>query len=168
MVTLVVVFDADKEMAAIVDTDSRMGWGPAMVGPAAGEILQGFIESMPFDVGVVGSAVAAHIFQQWIDGLTATAAQAAPTSPDSPLESPGNPTVDQTPPDRTGPADGGSEPPESGPADTDMEADEGAAPTVVPCPLCGGTGVTADGEDGATNTCAMCAGTKVVRMQVPS
>lgn len=168
MANLVVIYDSDRELAAIVDTDTRMGWGPAMIGPQAGDILAGWVESMPFDVGILDPHTANRVFQEWVEGLVAAASQAAPASLDGSLEPSGGPSLDSSPPDRTGPADGGTEPPAPAPADTDMEADAGPPPTVVQCPLCGGDGVTADGEDGATKTCPMCAGTKVVRMAVQS
>lgn len=168
MTSLVVIYDSDRELAAIVDTDGRCGWGPAMIGPNAGEILNGWIESMPFDVGMLPPDVARLVFQEWIDGLVAAATETAAPSPDSPLEPPVDQGVAWTAEDEPGPAYESAEPPGPQPADTDMEADASPPPQVVDCPLCGATGVTSDGEDGATKVCPMCEGRKVVRMAVPS
>lgn len=168
MSELEVVYDPVKEYAAVVDIDNRCGWGPAMVGPNAGTILQAFLDAMPTRIDKLGTYEATTLFQDWFDETFLPAAETAASPPVGAVEPLGGADVDETPPDRTGPGDGLSEPPEPQPADTDMEADQGAKATLVLCPLCAGNGVTADGEDGATKTCAMCNGDKVVALGAAS
>ena len=168
MANLVVVYDAAKEMAAIVDTDARMGWGPAMVGPYAGEMLEGFITSIPFDVGLLDAHQANRAFQEWLDGLGATAMETAVTAPVGTLEPSGDSGGDEPPIPPEWGLGGSQDAPEPQSADTDPDAGPGTAHTLVLCPLCGGVGSTSDGEDGATRTCAMCKGAKVVPLGVPS
>lgn len=163
-----IIYDPALEIAAFVDIDTRQGWGPAFIGPGADDVLRAWMDTMPLDVGVMSGDDAQLTFVGWLSAKMSATPEAPPASPNGPVEPMGGQGLDSTPPDRTGPADGLSEPPEPAPADTDMEADQGTPPTVVQCPLCGGAGVTTDSEDGTTTTCAMCQGTKVVRMQVPS
>jgi hypothetical protein len=166
MADIEVIFDPAKEYAAIVSIDHRAGWGPAMVGPNAGVILQTWVDSMPFDVSLLDSDSASVVFTDWLDSFFRSAPEAAVSPSDSPVEPMDGSPVGETPPDRTGPDNGAGEPPEPAPADADMEADASPPPTVAVCPLCAGTGVTNDGADGASITCAMCGGAKVVHMPV--
>lgn len=168
MADLEVIYDPAKEYAAIVNIDDRCGWGPAMVGPNAGTILQAFLDAMPTRIDKLGTYEATTLFQDWFDETFLPASETASTPPVGPVESPDGPSVDQTPPDASEVRDGPETASEAGPSGTGVEADSGAQATVVLCPLCSGTGVTADGEDGSTKTCAMCNGDKVVTLGATS
>lgn len=168
MAHLEVIYDPAKQMAAVVNVDEQRSWGPAMIGPDAGEILQTWVTATPFDVSILADYDACQAFASFLQVVAGVASDQAPTPPDSPLEPSGGPDLDGAALAQREAADGGAQPPEPQPADTDMEADQGAPPSVVTCPLCSGEGSTNDGADGARVTCAMCGGAKVVRMAVPS
>jgi hypothetical protein len=180
MAELQVIYDPQLELAAILNVDERIGWGPAMVGPDAPIILQAFIDQTPFDVSALDSYTAAVAFNQFLDKLVernaATAATVDPV-PVGPDDDSG--VADQTVPTAAqgAPTD---EPPAVQPADTDssVEADESPASasieagrtpfvppdtpapptTVQPCMLCDGTGMVQTDPDAPAATCGMCNG----------
>ena len=168
MADIEVIFDPVKEFAAIVNIDTRQGWGPAFVGPHAGVVLQTWVDAMPFDVTLLDSDIAGTLFAEWVADVTKGTTEEAPTPPVGPMEPLGGGGMDDAAQAAAEASAAGAEPPGPGPADTDLAADAGAPPQVVTCPLCTGAGVTSDGADGASVTCAMCGGAKVVRMQVPA
>lgn len=168
MADIEVIFDPVKEYAAIVNIDTRRSWGPAMVGPQAGNILQTWVDTMPFDVTYLHEAEATTVFLIWLEDVVKGATEEAPTAPVGPVEPLDGDGLVQAAQAEDEAVAAGGQPPDAGPADTDMAPDASQAPAVVTCPLCTGAGVTSDGADGASVTCAMCGGAKAVRMQVPS
>jgi hypothetical protein len=168
MADIEVIYDPVKELAAIVNLDDRCGWGPAFIGPNAGNVLQLFVDSMPFDVTAVHGTTAGVIFLEWLENMAATAPESAATPSVGPVESPDRPFLDGAPLAEAVASASGAEPPEPQPADTDMEADSSAPPTVITCPLCAGAKTVTNDETGEIGTCGMCGATGVVRMQVPS
>lgn len=166
MADLEVIFDPDKEMACIVNTESHMGFGPAMIGPFAGQVLQAFIDATPFDVSLLTEHGAAAAFASFLETQAAPAA-ATPANPDlSPLGPIGGPRVDDGRlEDRTA-AESGAEPPAVQPADTDEPAPDTAASSVVTCFNCNGAGVIEFGGDEPSQRCNMCQGTgKILQAQ---
>jgi len=135
-----------------------------MIGPDAGEILQSWVDAMPFDPTVLSEGAAVAAFRDWLDQMAKGAPQAPPTPSQSPVEPVDRPGVDDDRIAQAEAAASGGEPPEPQPADTDMEADASPPPTVTTCPLCGGRKVVEVGEDGVTQPCGMCSGAGVVRM----
>lgn len=168
MADIEVIYDPQKEYAAIVNIDTRAGWGPAMVGPNAGAVLQLWVDAMPFDVTLLSDTAAQAVFADWLQQLAASPPEVPDEAPAGPLEPSDDPGVVGDALAQATAAASGSEPPEPQPADTDLEADQGASPTVVGCPLCSGEGFTVDDQTGEQSTCAMCSGTGLVRMAVPS
>jgi hypothetical protein len=168
MTDLVVIYDPLLEMAAVVDIDARRSWGPAMIGSESKSILEAWIEGMPFDAGLLDSTTAATVFADWLQVVVAATQTTPATAPPGALEPPDDPGVDPAALAEHEASAAGAEPPAPQPADTDPQANPDPPPQVVTCPLCTGAGVTSDGADGASTTCAMCGGAKVVRMAVPS
>lgn len=62
MSDLQVVYDPSTQVGAIVDLDTNQGWGPICPGPEGGELLQSFIDGMPFDITILTSQQATDIF----------------------------------------------------------------------------------------------------------
>ena len=162
MADLTVIYDPESEIAAIVNVDDRCGWGPAMIGPNAQEVLQAFIDSHPYDVTIYPASYVQQAFQSFLDTIGG-GGQSAPAQGDPvAAESPGGTGVDGGAPLAQAEAANATDTPGPQPADTDMEADQGEAPQVMKCPLCtmdGGepTGLAEDGTQ-----CPMCHGRKFV------
>jgi len=135
-----------------------------MIGPDAGEILQSWLNAMPFDPTMLSEGAAVSVFRDWLDQMAKGAPQTAPTADVGPLEPVDRPGVDDELLAQAEAAASGGEPPGPQPADADMEADASPPPTVVQCPLCGGKGIVDIDLGGGTATCGMCQGAKVVRM----
>lgn len=189
MADLEVVYDPAKEMATIVNVDERRGWGPAMIGPDAGIILQAFIDSMPFDVSVLNEYDACQVFNGFLDGLAAGATETATPDTDSPVVESGSAGVaDETVPgaEHGAPTD---QPPGPAPADTDtgVEVDQGETDQVIPphdpafglepvaeshftretCVMCDGNGTVQISPDEPAAQCGMCKGQGSVLVSVP-
>lgn len=184
----IVVYDADKEIAALVDPDTRTAFGPAHIGPDAGVVLEGFLQSVPYDVTAVESAVLRGWFERYVSGAFPPPATA--TSEDTPVaaQPSGGSGVDETALAERASIAAGDGPPPPQPADTDMEADAGAAdavtggggeppPTVSPesgpvrmqkvsCPACNATGSVPSSEPGVSVPCNLCKGT--TQIEVPA
>lgn len=160
MAELEVIYDPAKELACIVNVDERMGWGPAMIGPNAGQILQAFIDTAPFDLTLLGSFDAQRAFTSFLEraGLAAPAPETESDTP--PVVETGNGSVDYGNAAAEAEATAATSVPDPAPADTDAEAGESTTPTVIDCPNCGGSGEQTNGETGATEVCGMCQGRK--------
>lgn len=128
---LEVIFDADKEVAAIVRMDTRQGWGPSMVGEQAKIILEAFVEGMPFDITLFSSQAASNAFDSWFQQVYGKAVEAA-SEPDTGAvdQSAGGGVAQKTTAgvEHGAPSD---EPPAPGPADADMEANASQTDTVT-------------------------------------
>lgn len=168
MADIEVIYDPAKEFAAIINLDTRSGWGPAFIGPNAGNVLQLWVDAMPFDVTILSEDAALTVFTDWLQEMAGAPTQEAPTPPDSPVEPMGADPVGEWASAEVEAHNARTEPPEPGPADTDMEADESPPDTFVNCPLCNGTKTVVDDETGEVTPCNMCAGMGVIRMAVPS
>lgn len=128
----IVIYDPEKEIAAIVDTDNRVGFGPAMIGPDAATRLDSFLLTVPFDVTAVPSAVLRDWFEQWAAASFPATAQASGTADTGKVGSkPDQAMVDAALAEHTAAASA-AEPPAPAPADTDMAAHASEAGTVTP------------------------------------
>ena len=178
---IVVTYDPVLEMAAIVDTQNRIGFGPAYIGPNANTVLEAFLDSIAYDVTEVDSAVLRDWFEQFAAVFPApTTAETGTPVTGAVVDSPPTSVADETAlAEHT--ATNTTETPAPAPADTDMEADAGKADTVTtdgptelppeseppnaaatydgPCPACSGTGSVPGSEGAATLTCNLCHGT---------
>lgn len=184
----IVVYDPVKELAALVDPNTRTAFGPAHIGPDAEAVLDGFLLSIPYDVTTVDSDTLRSWFERYTGGTFP--APATPPAEDTQVaaEQDGNSGVDGAALAEREAAATSGDPPPPQPADTDMEADEGTADTVteptppppvggsantrpgqtvkVPCPACNASGSVPSSEPGVSVTCNLCHGT--TRIEVPA
>lgn len=181
MAELVVTYDPKLEIASIVDTDNRVGFGPAMIGPNAQALLEGFLESIPYDVTEVSS----YLLRDWFEAYAAS----FPTTTDEEVSEVAAGVVERqrsASVDEAALADheatyGGPSYPDPQPADTDMEANESATDQVTatatttddtpapivkgggqyngPCFACNGSGSVPGAEEGSLVVCNLCQGT---------
>jgi hypothetical protein len=168
MTDIEVIYDPVKELACIINLDTRLGWGPAFIGPNAGNVLQLWIDSLPFDPTLLTDYQAASVFDDWLQQMAASPAEAASSPPVSPVEPLDGAGLAHDALAQAEAAASGGEPPEPQPADTDVEEDASTPPTVSTCPLCAGARTVVNDETGEVTPCGMCSGTGVVRMAVPS
>jgi hypothetical protein len=168
MAHIEVIYDPQKELAAIVDLDTQEAYGPAMIGPDAGSVLEMWLETLPFDITLLDHHAAVTAFRGSVLRAYGEAAPEAATSPTRPVEPGDGQPVDGEALAEFEAAQAGAGPPEPQPADTDVAADQGTPPTVVTCPLCSGAKVLVDDETGEQAACGMCRGTGLVSMAVPS
>lgn len=190
MADLVVIYDPALELGAIINTDERVSWGPAMIGPEAPVILQSFIDSTPFDVSELDTYTAARAFADFLDKLVAARTPAQTPPETGQVVASGDPEV--AVPDPPGTAQGAptDQPPAPQPADTDpgVEANEspasasiaaGQAPyapnpapltttTQQQCAVCEGTGQVQMGEGEPAAQCGLCGGSGQVTVTVPA
>lgn len=128
MTDLVVIYDPDLELGAIINADERVSWGPAMIGPEAPVILQSFIDNTPFDVSTLDTFTAAAAFADFLDRLVAARTPATADPPAVPVvNASGQPMAPETVPGAThgAPTD---EPPAVQPADTDSAVESNESP----------------------------------------
>lgn len=181
MADSVVIYDPTLEIAAIVDLDTKCGFGPAFIGEGSREILEGFLESIPYDVSTIDSAKLRDWFEQF--------AGARFHGESEPTPAPGSSAVVGNSPGELADAAratmeaaaGGGDPPPPQPADTDAGATPGEASTVTepttppaesgspppaeadpytgPCFACNGTGRVPTGTEGVTAPCNLCKST---------
>lgn len=168
MATIEVIYDPVKEYGAIINTDTGMAWGPAMNGPVAGELLQGWVDAMPFDVTILDQETAGRVFGDFLEELVKGAEQVPSTAPTSAVEPPSADGLGHDALAQAEASAAGGEPPEPQPADTDPEADQGTEATWVTCPLCQGAKQVVDVDTGEATDCGMCGQTGVIKMAVPS
>jgi hypothetical protein len=158
-----VIYDADVEMSALVDTDTLRALGPVGVGPMSQREMQAFVTAMP---DAVFEAMSSHeLCIAWAQFWEREFKDLHEFEPSD------NGQVEQ-PPDQDGDAAAlaareaaaaAGEPPAEQPADTDMEADASEAPTVVDCFACGGSGRVPGATDGAEEVCNLCNGHGKIR-----
>lgn len=125
MADLQVIFDPSLELAAIVDLDTNLGFGPICPGPNGGSLLQAFIDGMPFDVGILTPEQAREIFLSVFRDDVAASVTASAGTDSPPVESAGSAkSVDEARATAEAVAAGG-EPPAPAPHDADMETNTG-------------------------------------------
>jgi hypothetical protein len=190
MADLIVIFDADKQMAAIVDADTRTGFGPAMIGSDAAQQLEAFLATVPYDLTSVPSTTVRDWFEQFSEAFHPPAATAAVAADTGVVVAAGSAGVDADAAAAAAEAVNATSTPAPAPADTDMAAHQGAEDQVAqavrqdptpatvaaaqpvvqpgPCPLCNGTGNIPGTAAGELVTCNMCHGTGTVTPQPAS
>jgi hypothetical protein len=158
MAELEVIYDPAKELAAIINVDDRCGWGPAMLGPQAGQILQAFLDTAPFDLSLLSTYDATRAFTSFLESSGLAAPPAGAEGDTVAPQSDGGGSMDY--PDRLAEAEaaGATDVPAPGPADTDAPEGASTSPTVIDCPNCQGSGEQTNGETGAVEVCGMCQG----------
>lgn len=161
---LEVIYDPEKELATIVDVDNRIGWGPAFVGPDAGRLLQGWIDTTPFDMSELNSASARDLFFGFLDRVVENDEMAQNANPDPPPLNAGDPAVSPEPAPEGGGADYNAGVPVPQPADSDMEANAGEAPQVTLCFMCQGSGNQLDDAGAVVGKCGLCKGARYVTL----
>lgn len=158
MAELEVIYDPAKELACIINVDDRCGWGPAMIGPQAGNILQAFLDTAPFDLSLLGTYDATRAFTSFLEssGLAApeTTAEGETVAP---VEG-GNAGMDNGNALAEAEATGAGDVPAPAPADTDDDTPESTTPQVIDCPGCNGQGTTQYDPEQPAVTCGMCQG----------
>lgn len=123
MSDLQVIYDSSLELAAIVDLDTNLGFGPICPGPNGGQLLQAFIDGMPFDVGILSAEQARDIFLSVFreDVAASVSAAADPATP--PLEPSGSASATEQALATADAVASAGAPPPPAPHDADMEAD---------------------------------------------
>ena len=187
MTDLVAIYDPDLDLGAIVDMDTLQGFGPCYKGPMAKDLLQGFIDAMPFDLGVLSSEQVKDIFWGFHDNVMAQSQPENGTTDTGAVVADGEPTGSDIRTAETEAAANAGAPPTPQPADTDpgaaqdtsgAEVTPQAAETVpasipggeigqvpatqvINCGLC-----NADGNGSTDPGCIACGGTgKLARLQ---
>lgn len=131
MADLQVVYDADIECGTIVDLDTNRPFGPIMVGPAAKDTLQAFIDGMPFDITILDSEQCAQVFEGWFQNILAPVLAETATDTQNPLEQSGSPSADGIALAEREAAASAGEPPALQSADTDQQSNPDTSSTTV-------------------------------------
>lgn len=162
----VVVYDPAKEMGAIIDTDNRVGFGPAMIGPDAEVTLSAFLDALDFEPDGVPSDVLRSWFEQWAPAFLAAVQEARAASQTGAMEPDGGDGLADAALAAHEAAAAGAEPPGVQPADADMDADTGATAAVAS--PAGTATETPDGNGDTpppySGTCFACNGTGTITL----
>lgn len=134
MSDLQVIYDPSLEIGAIIDLDTNMGWGPMCPGPRGGELLQAFVDGMPFDLAVLQPEQARDIFMSVFRQDAADSIQAPAAPAGSAVEPDNDPVATAAASGAAIPVEEVSSTPPEQPADTDMAADASEADTVTSDP----------------------------------
>lgn len=167
MAELMVIYDPELNVAAIVNIDEQCGWGPAMPGNNCQAILEQFVHGTPFDVSVLEPEDATRLFLSFLaatgaidDGTPGT------TEPLAQAPTPAIPDADAAAlAERE--AHNATDVPQAQPADTDMEAHPSAPDQVMRCVNCNGAGTINFGDDMPAQQCNMCKGTGKITVGAP-
>lgn len=131
MSDLQVVYDPNLEIGAIIDLDTNMGWGPICPGPKGGELLQAFVDGMPFDLAILQPEQARDIFLSvFRDDAAAAIQDAAPAAGDT-VGQANDPVATAAASGTAEPVDETSTVPPKQPSDADMAADTSQTDTVT-------------------------------------
>lgn len=155
---LIVIYDPELQMAALVNTAERIGWGPAMVGPQAGAILNAFVDTTPFDLTLLAGYEAKKAFDSFLQSAGLDAPPEETSVVNDPVEQAATESMANGNALAEYEAAGSSDIPAEQPADTDTQPEPEPQETTTPqgqvidCPNCNGTG-QADGAQ-----CGMCQG----------
>jgi hypothetical protein len=162
---LIVVFDREKEIAVAVDTENRVGFGPGMIGPDAGEVLEAFYASIPYDLEEASSYMVRGWFETFAETYpfpqapTTAAATENTVAADDPAGSDGGAAL------ANATAAAATDVPGEQPADTDPEASPPPVTETVTCWNCNGRGTIATDDKGGTIVCGICAGKGTLQQQ---
>lgn len=162
MASLIIVYDPEREIATFVDADTQRGYGPAVIGPDAGDLLQQFTEAMPFDIGKLPSDTLLELFQDFAEHMAQPAAEAPPAPAAPPVEQIGDTGVAAGDKLADATAAAATDVPAPAPADTDTGAASPTPVRVVDCHACQGEGKLDLGDGQGPVTCNMCQGTGTI------
>lgn len=142
MSDLQVIYDPSLEIGAIIDLDTNMGWGPMCPGPRGGELLQAFVDGMPFDLSILQPEQARDIFLSVFRDDAAAAIQTPAAPAGNAVEPTSDPVATAAAQGAAVPVeDAGTVPPEQS-ADADMAADTSQTDQVTTDPTM--PGIVAD------------------------
>ena len=156
MSDLQVIYDAQREIAAIVDLDTQLAWGPSMIGPDAAEDLEAWLQTLPYDVDGVTSETGRAWFVQFLSQVM-RAEEARTDEPDSSevVSGPGDTVAAESLALQEARQQAG-EPPDPAPYDTDTTATEPINMVLVNCPVCNGDKVVSLGDPPQAMPCGFC------------
>lgn len=163
---LLVIYDRERDIATIIHAGQRRGFGPAMIGEHAPDILQAFIDATPFDISDLGVFEACNAFGSFLERAGVAAEVAADAPDNSAVESSPSGGVDNGNALADAEAANATDVPGPQPADTDMEADTRTETTVVRCFNCEGSGMIEFGDRSPAQRCGMCGGTGKITQEV--
>lgn len=158
MSNLIVIYDQEREIAAMVDAETQEGWGPAMIGPDAYDALQAFLTALPFDPRLLSSQDAVLAFQGFVEGAAGGRSEAPPAPPEGEVEQLGGDQLDAGERLADAEAAAATDVPAPQPVDVDQDATEAPQVQVVDCFNCQGEGVIHFGDDVPDQQCNMCQG----------
>lgn len=168
MADLQAIYDADKEIGAIVNLDNGTPLGPVMVGPAAGDILQAWLDATPFDVSELDPFTAQTAFLSFLERNAPPDEVASNAADNGEVVDKPRVTADEAVALAEHEAVGASDVPDEQPADTDREASADTVTETVRCWNCEGSGMVTFGDDQPDARCGMCDGTGKITQPVPS
>lgn len=160
MTDLQVVYDPTLELGAIVDLDTNMGWGPMCPGPRGAELLQAFVDGMPFDVTILSPEQARDIFLSVFRQDAAESIQAPAAPAGGSVEPDNDPVATAAASGTPGPMEATGSAPAPQPADTDLAADTSQTDTVTADPTqvvpTIPAAISTEAPNGVTSTQANC------------
>lgn len=166
MAQLTIISDPNVEVAVLVDTDEFYALPVVAVGPDREALLQAFIDSTPFDLGLLGSNGIMPAFAQFLERSGAfNPTQEQPTT-DMEVGSQNSNDSDDEARLAELVANATTEVPDEQPADTDTPTDTQAEPVTVRCFNCEGRGMIEFGDGSPAMECNVCHGTGKVTQAV--
>lgn len=163
MSDLQVIYDPSLEIGAIVDLDTNLGFGPICPGPEGGNLLQAFVDGMPFDVGILSSEQAREIFLSVFRDDAAASLAAKANADNTSLVNVGNDDATETALATADAMASNGAPPPVAPSDTDMATHESETHSLTDTAT--GQGDTTNGTppapvatptDDGTSNCMVC------------
>lgn len=134
MSDLQVIYDPSLEIGAIIDLDTNMGWGPICPGPRGGELLQAYVDGMPFDLAILTEEQARDIFLSVFRDDAAAAITDATPAADNPVVADNDPVAAAAASGSAEPVEDAGTVPVAQSADADMAADTSQTDTVTTDP----------------------------------
>lgn len=166
MANLTVIDDTNVEVAVLVDTDDWQPLAVCAVGPNRVNLLQAFVDSVPFDLALLKPEALREAFSQFLQSAGVIDLDAPlPPAPDNVGDDTGSRNdAESTLAEQE--ATNHADVPDEQPADTDVEADEGSQTETVSCYNCNGTGKIDFGDGEPPVRCGMCKGTGSITVAV--
>jgi ribosomal protein S27E len=166
MANLTVLDDTAQECAVLVDTDT---WTPLPIvsmGENRVNLLQAFVDSVPFDLTLLNDAAMREAWVQFLEqhGALPTTPAESHTADEMVAQS-RNGDDDAAALAQAEAAAATDEPPPQ-PADTDTAENPPSATVIVRCWNCEGTGQVVFGDNEPARTCGICHGTGKVEQVV--
>lgn len=125
---LVVIYDPEKEVAALVDADQFLGYGPAVPGAGADALLVEWLDSFGYDLEAIDSDGARNLFAQWVVKEGKNLPGTPPAAADAPPLAAPVPDTPESAAAVSEAQNAGDGPPPPQPADADPTATGGPTP----------------------------------------